>query len=294
MEDRLQNHVRKLAFAPRVPGTSEHEKARAYVREQFQQAGFSCRESVHEVHGVSCINLLTEPLPQNGTGPVVIVGAHYDTVPDSPGADDNGSALAVLIELAHALGPKLQSSSEVNAQLQLVAYDHEETGKLGSSAHADQVVRARTEIRGMIALEMLGYASDEPSSQQLPPPLMGLYPDVANFIAVLGDHHSVDLLEQVSDAMRSIAELPVEQLAIPEGSPLLQEAGRSDHEPFWAHGIAALMITDTSNFRNPHYHQSSDTPETLNYRFLAKVALGVQEAVWRLLVSETSPLENPT
>lgn len=278
----LQMHVRAMAYAPRVPETDSHTDARNYISDKLQAAGWSVSEMDCSA-SQPCINLVTEPLPAMAEGPLVIVGAHYDTVAGSPGADDNGSAVAALIEMASGLAPQLQSSSPTRGRLQLVAYDQEENGLLGSRAHAEQLAASGTTIDGMIALEMIGYAEDQPGSQQLPEPLAGMYPDVGNFIAIVGNEASASLLSKMSAGMKSVADLPVEELCVPEGMPLMTEAQRSDHASFWACDFPAVMVTDTSNFRNPHYHQPSDTPETLDYTFLAKVTLGLQEAVWQLL-----------
>jgi len=218
--------------------------------------------------------------------PLLIVGAHYDSIPGSPGADDNASAVAALLELARWIGPRLRSGGPYRARLQLVAYDLEEDGLIGSFVHSGVLERAGTLLHGMIALEMLGYTDSRPGSQGLPPPLAPLYPDVGNFIGVVGNDASRGLLQFVTEAMKGVPGLPVEFLAVPGTGFILGETRRSDHASFWDRGYPALMITDTSFFRNPHYHQASDTPETLDYLFLARVTIGVCEAVQRLLLAE--------
>jgi hypothetical protein len=137
----------------------------------------------------------------------------------------------------------------------------------------------------MISLEMLAYTDTRPRSQRLPPHLEPFYPNVANFIGIVGNEASRELLTTVTAAMKSIDGLPVEFLAVPGKGEMLAETRLSDHASFWDRGFPALMVTDTSFFRNPHYHQASDTPDTLDYPFLAKVTAGVCEAVWRLLVT---------
>jgi len=132
---------------------------------------------------------------------------------------------------------------------------------------------------GMIALEMLGYADGRPGSQRVPPMLAGLYPDVGDFIGVVGNEASLKLLEGAVRGLKSVPGLPVEHLAVPGAGHVLPDARRSDHSSFWDAGLPALMVTDTSFLRNPHYHQATDTPDTLDYPFLAKVTLGVYRAV---------------
>jgi Zn-dependent M28 family amino/carboxypeptidase len=221
--------------------------------------------------------------------PLVLIGAHYDSVPDSPGADDNGSAVAALLELARFAGHAARSGGPCHARLQLAAYDLEEYGLVGSFVHSRDLQRANTLLRGMISLEMLAYTDQRPGSQRLPPHLAHLYPDVANFIGIVGNEASRGLLQVVTAAMKSVAGLPVQFLAVPGDGTILYETRLSDHASFWDAGFPGLMITDTSFFRNPHYHQASDTPETLDYQFLAKVTAGVCEAALHLLRLERLP-----
>jgi hypothetical protein len=169
------------------------------------------------------------------------------------------------------------------ARLQLAAYDLEEWGLVGSMIHSVELHKSGTPVAGMISLEMLGYADARPNSQRLPPHLTGLYPSTANFIGVCGNEDSRHLLQTVTQAMKTVPGLPVESLAVPGRGEALPEVRLSDHSSFWDRGYRALMITDTSFFRNPHYHQPSDTPETLDYPFLAKVTAGVCRAVASLV-----------
>jgi Zn-dependent M28 family amino/carboxypeptidase len=167
-----------------------------------------------------------------------------------------------------------------HARIQLVAYDQEEAGMLGSAAH---VAALKGPLRGMVSLEMLGYACRTPGSQHLPPHLIGLYPDVGDFIGVVGNEASRPLLNEWVAGFKLVPNLPVEALAVPGKGEELPEARLSDHSSFWDRDLPALMVTDTSFFRNPHYHRPGDLPETLDYAFLARVAAGVQLAVHRLL-----------
>jgi Zn-dependent M28 family amino/carboxypeptidase len=284
LADRLRTHVEVLASVPRPPESRAHQQARRYVRDQLRQNGFAVQAVTQTLaDSMPCTNVLTEPVPADEELPLLIVGAHYDSVPGSPGADDNASAVAALLELARWLRPRLAGPEDLRARLQLVAYDLEEYGLLGSYAHASALQAAGQPVRGMLALEMLGYIDARPGSQRVPPPLAELYPDVGNFIGVVGNETSVALLEETVTALKSIPGLPVEFMAVPGNGEMLQETRLSDHSSFWDLGYPALMITDTSFFRNPHYHQNSDTPDTLNYEFLARVTQGVCKAVWQLL-----------
>jgi Zn-dependent M28 family amino/carboxypeptidase len=284
LEVRLRHHVEVLAQSPRVPTSRAHRDAEDYIADQLQAAGFAVQEAGYLPEGTPCTNLIARLPPENTQHPLVIIGAHYDTVPDSPGADDNASAVAALLEVARWLGPRLAAGvSALTGRIQLVAYDLEEYGYVGSSIHSSELAKAGAAVRGMISLEMLGYTDQRPGSQQLPPSLAGLYPNVANFIGVCGNEASRSLLEPVVAAMKGIAGLPVESLVVPGCGETLPPVRLSDHASFWDRGYPALMITDTSFMRNPHYHQPSDTPDTLDYPFLAKVTAGVCDAVWRLL-----------
>jgi hypothetical protein len=290
---RLKQHVAELASSPRPPGSAEHARAVEYIRDHLRQAGFAVRTVEYREGGYLCRNVVTEPdagaknhHAERDDYELVIIAAHYDSIPDSPGADDNASAVAALLELARLIRPRLQGGGPLQAQLQLVAYDLEEYGMIGSFLHSRELRRSNQPLRGMISLEMLAYIDKRPGSQGLPRHLKHLYPDVGDFIGVVGNDASMDLLQVVVEAMKLIPGLPVESLAVPGNGEALPPVRLSDHSPFWDQGFPALMITDTSFFRNPHYHQASDTPETLDYSFLAKVTEGACQAAWQLLTRQ--------
>jgi Zn-dependent M28 family amino/carboxypeptidase len=283
LAQRLRAHVEILAATPRVPESPDHRRAAAYIADHLTRAGFATSVSLHrDANGLPCRSLAIQPMPADEDLPLVIVGAHYDSVSGSSGADDNASAVAALLELARHMRPQLATGS-LQARLQLVAYDLEEYGLIGSTIHCETLRQAKVAVRGMISLEMLGFTASGPGSQGLPAPLVGLYPDVGNFIGVVGNEASRGLLDVVAEALQEVPGLPVEVMAVPGDGRQLPETRLSDHSAFWDHGYPALMITDTSFFRNPHYHQPSDTPDTLDYPFLARVTKGVCTAVERLL-----------
>jgi aminopeptidase YwaD len=280
LQDRLRLHVEALASIPRPPGSAAHTLAQASIEAHFREAGFTVERQPFRCNGVGGVNLLTVPRPADPALPLVIIGAHYDSKPDTPGADDNASAVAALLELADALGPVLDAGNGWKARIQLAAYDQEEAGIVGSAAHAATITEP---LRGMISLEMLGYTDRQPGSQHLPPHLIGLYPDVGDFIGVVGNAASRELLTKWVAGFKMVPNLPVEALAVPGRGEEIPEARLSDHASFWDRDLPALMVTDTSFFRNPHYHRPGDLPETLDYPFLARVTAGVQMAVYRLL-----------
>ena len=208
--------------------------------------------------------------------PLLVVGAHYDTVSRSPGADDNASGVAGLLELAGLLG------DNPPAGLRLVAFCPEEppayrTNKMGSYVYARSLKDAGTEVGGMICLEMIGYFSDRPKSQSYPLPFMDLvYPDKGNFIAMVGNIGSALLTRRVKKVFAGATDLPIESLNAPS---IVMGIDFSDHWSFNKMGFPALMITDTAFYRNPHYHQPSDLPATLDYPKMAKVVDGLAAAV---------------
>jgi Zn-dependent M28 family amino/carboxypeptidase len=279
---RLQAHLDQLAAAPRPSGSVELDAARNYVTRELESSGWNVTRQPWDVladpggplHG---INLVAEharhPL---GGGPRFVVGAHLDSRPNSPGADDNISAVATLLEIARVL--PLDWPDPAALALELVVFDLEENGMLGGEFHARQCLEQRTDLRGMVALEMLGYCDRRPKSQALPRSLVGLYPDVADFIAILGNQNSDILRRAFAAGMRDVPGLAVETVRLVENGNLLQASRLSDHSPFWDAGYPALMITDTSFLRNPHYHMPTDTADTLDMDFLHHVAEGCYRA----------------
>jgi Zn-dependent M28 family amino/carboxypeptidase len=205
---------------------------------------------------------------------LTIVGAHLDSVAGTPGADDNASGVAVLLETA-----RLISQSHVSSPVLFCAFNLEELNMIGSRAFAGRMKAAGVKIEGMISLEMVGYTDPRPGSQKLPMGLRGLYPEHGDFIAVIGNWRSNALLRKVSGLMRRVPDLQVETLSVPGKGMLIPAARLSDHGPFWDLGFPALMLTDTAFYRNPHYHGPTDTLDTLDLDFMAKVCAAVVRAV---------------
>ncbi|MBE9063486.1 M28 family peptidase [cf. Phormidesmis sp. LEGE 11477] len=199
-----------------------------------------------------------------------LVGAHYDTVPGSSGADDNASGVAVLLVLAELLA-KYQPRRSV----QLVAFDLEEYGLVGSTTCAWQWRTQNQPIYLMLSLEMLGYFSDEPHSQRYPLDVLSrIYPDTGSFIALVGNTKTVLKMRSLKRHLKQ-AGAPCEWLPVINQGKQIPDTRRSDHAPFWDAGYPAVMVTDTAHLRNPHYHQASDRIETLNIETMAKVTRGL-------------------
>lgn len=208
---------------------------------------------------------------------VIVVGAHYDSVPSTPGADDNGSAVAAMLGCAQMCAEFLPELPVV-----FVAFNGEEDGLLGSTDWvARHLPNAGYRVECAHVLEMVGYASDAPGSQKIPPGLPISLPDRGDFIGLLTNRHGADSMKAALQTIRTERpQLPAYGVEVLLGLekyfPVLQ---RSDHAPFWKASIPSIMWTDTSEFRNPHYHTATDTPDTLNYDFLTQVTQAVTAVV---------------
>jgi aminopeptidase YwaD len=285
---RLEQHVRLLAKRPRALGSEWLEETRAYCAGLLEEAGWIVRRHPFRlaVEGVTLdgVNLIASQRDRPvANGPRFVLGAHLDSRPETPGADDNASAVAVLLEIARLLPACWPESPAL--ELELVVFDLEECGMLGGGEHARLMREGGVDLRGMASLEMLGYCDHRPGSQSLPRTLEGLYPHTGNFIAVIGNERSQPLIAKFRAGLERAEGLPVESLAVPGNGEWLQATRLSDHSPFWDAGYRALMITDTSFMRNPHYHLPSDTPDTLDWEFLHRVGQGCLQAV-RGIVAE--------
>jgi len=215
-------------------------------------------------------------------GPRIVVGAHYDVCGDQPGADDNASAVAGLLEIARMLD---RQQPTLKYRVDLVAYSLEEppyfaSEHMGSAVHARKLHEQRVSVKAMICLEMIGYFSDQPNSQRFPDErLSQLYPNTGNFIVVVGKTGQEAFTASIKQLMKQHAQVSVESINLPASMGL---AGLSDHRNYWPYGINAVMINDTSFLRNPHYHRKSDTIETLDFDKMAEVVKGVYGVIARL------------
>lgn len=212
----------------------------------------------------------------------ILIGAHYDAVAGSPGADDNASALAVLLEVACEL-----QRVPIARPVWLAAFCLEEQGLLGSQAFVSRLKKANQQLTGAIILECVGFASHDEGSQRIPPGMPIAVPTVGNFLGIIGNEASQSLVTAVEQsARRSVPDLKTIGLAVPGQGKGLSDVRRSDHAVFWDEGYPAVMLTDTANFRNPHYHQPTDTIETLNLPFLEEVIEAVVGSVKTLAAQE--------
>ena len=247
-----------------------------FIEKELETYGLIVESNYFSYRGKNFRNIVGRLNPHRA-GSIVILGAHFDSVQGTPGADDNASGVAVLLEAA-----RLLARARVGSQVLFCAFNLEELNMIGSGYFAKKLKSAGAKVAAMISLEMVGYTDSRPGGQKYPLGLKAFYPDRGNFIGVIGNWRSASLLRRFAQQMRQVRGLPVETLSVPGNGGLIPAARLSDHSPFWDAGYPALMVTDTSFFRNPHYHGSTDTLETLNFDFMAKVCEGVIGAVLAL------------
>jgi Zn-dependent M28 family amino/carboxypeptidase len=247
------------------------EAAADYVHKELAASGAEVSDQWFEIQGERYRNVIARFGPAEG--PLLVIGAHYDSFEATPGADDNASGVAGLIELARLLG-----QHPPRQPVELVAYTLEEppyfsTGSMGSAHHAASLRAVGREVSLMLSLEMIGWFDDMSGSQGYPIPGMNLfYPDRGDFIAVVGRFNDWAETRKVKAAMAGASDLPVHSINTVVAIPGID---LSDHRNYWSEGYRALMITDTAFYRNPHYHEAGDTHDKLDYRRMAQVVQGV-------------------
>ncbi len=252
--------------------------AAEWIESEWTAMGYTVHRQTYTVEGRSCWNV--EAVLPGTTSPweTVIVGAHYDTVPDTPGADDNASGVAVLMALAHRF-----RHTVCRRTVRFVAFVNEEppffqTPTMGSWVYAHACHTRGDRVIAMLSLESIGYFSDAPGSQRFPIdiPFRWFYSDRGNFIAFVSNLASRRLLRRVVHSFRRATDLPVERGALPAWIPGVDW---SDQWAFWRHGYPAVMVTDTALYRNPAYHLPDDTPDSLDYTAMARVTQGLTAVI---------------
>jgi len=275
----LRMHVRKLAaeigernvFCP-----SALNRAADYIEKKWAEQGYTVSAQCYRADGTPCRNLEITRSGQSRSRHIILVGAHYDSVQGSPGADDNASGVAALLEISRCL-----ASVPSERTVRFVAFVNEEPPfffryQMGSMVYARAARKRGDDIRLMMSLEMMGCYDRRPGSQRYPPLFRFFYPDRGDFIAFVSDLRSRGQLLRTVAAFRSHSDFPVEHAAAPAIVPGI---GLSDHLSFWRNGYRALMITDTAFYRYPYYHTPLDTPDRLDYEAFARVTEGVCKAV---------------
>lgn len=274
LENNLRTHVRILAeeIGERnvfLPGTLD--ASADYISGQWENMGLDVTRQPYEVHATRCENL-SVTVDEDPRAPMILFGAHYDSVYGSPGANDNGSGIAALIELS-----RMFTERPLASPIRFVAFVNEEPpffpgGQMGSAVYAREASRRGDQIDVMLCLETIGCYSDDPGSQRYPPPFSLFFPDRGNFIAFVTKLRYRSALKKLVRAFKSATNFPIESVATFAHVP---GVGWSDHRSFWRYGYPAVMITDTAPYRYAHYHSHRDTPDKLNYERLASLVTGL-------------------
>ena len=282
LRGRLESHVRALAGdigERNVLTPNALARAEEYIRHAFDGSGYPVAEHTYDIPldpPQTVRNIEVEISGTASPGDIVIIGAHYDTVPGCAGANDNTTGVAGVLELA-----RLLSARTTDRTVQLVAFVNEEppffrTDLMGSRVYARGCRERDENVVAMLSLETIGFYADEPGSQKYPFPFSFFYPDTGNFVGFVGNLGSRGLTRRAIRAFRESTEFPSEGLAAPGWIPGI---GWSDQWSFWQEGYPGVMITDTAPFRYPHYHTPQDTPDRIDYDRFARVVMGVSRVV---------------
>ena len=286
LAQRLEEHVRAIATLPHnVRHPDELERAAGHIERALIGMGYPVHRQAFQAgrQKVRNIEIVVEPARANAA--TLVVGAHYDSYLDAPGANDNASGTAAVIELARLLADLRHRSP---LRIRLVLFVNEEppffkTGEMGSLVYARRLKRSGEPVLGMFSLETLGFYSDRENSQHYPPPLGLLYPTKGDFVAFAGLTSSRHFVRKTVGSFRKVAAFPSVGGTAPA---LVQGIDWSDHWAFEQVGIPALMVTDTAPFRYPHYHTPRDTPERVDYERLARVVSGLEMAIRDMAAAE--------
>jgi len=289
LREELRADVQKLAGEIGERNMRHYPQLNAaadFIENSFSLAGLHPRRDSYELHGLACHNIEAE-IP--GTRPeIILIGAHYDSVFGSPGANDNGSGVAAMLALARRFAnrqPERRLTQTPYRTLRFVAFVNEEppyflSGEMGSLVYARRCKERGEKISAMISLETIGYFSDAPNSQIYPSRALGaFYPKVGNFIGFVSNVHSRTLLRRAIALFREHAKIPSEGAALPWFIP---GVSWSDQWSFWKNGYPGIMVTDTAPFRYPYYHSADDTPDKLDYDRFALVVSGMKKVIENL------------
>lgn len=278
----LRNHLHYLSVTlgdRSICRPGNLKAAEAYVSQNFTAMGYAPRRQGFTYMKEEVANIIAG---DENPGGYYILGAHFDTVPGTPGADDNASGVAVLLEAA-----RLARNLTPPRPWAFIGFTCEEppafaTPAMGSRVYAQQARRQNAKILGMLCLEMVGYYSQTPHSQSLPLPLklMG-YPTTGNFIGLVSDRRSRPLMDRLAAAIKGACRLPAVTLSVPLKGHILPEVRLSDHASFWDEGYPAIMLTDTAFMRNPNYHGPGDVMEHLDLEAMTELTLGLVNFIER-------------
>ncbi|MGH6635075.1 MAG: M20/M25/M40 family metallo-hydrolase [Gammaproteobacteria bacterium] len=280
LEGRLRGHVQHLAedIGERHYRRGDTlDRSVRYIEQTFSSLGYKSQRLAYRLSGgFTFYNLEADIEGANRATEIIVIGAHYDTVPGTPGADDNASGIAALIELARVL-----RAQTLDRTVRFVAFVNEEepfhSTQMGSGIYARGARERGVNIVGMVSLESIGYYDDRPNTQHYPRVFQWFYPSSGSFVAFVGNLTSRPLLRRAIRAFRIHTAFPSEGVVAPER--LVPDIGRSDHSSFWREAYPAIMVTDTVPFRNPNYHRPSDTPDTLRYDYMSIVVHGLAKTI---------------
>jgi Zn-dependent M28 family amino/carboxypeptidase len=283
LERKIKRHIQVLAVELGERNYVQHKNlgcAADYIREEFKSYGYEPTEQIYKIEDRPYRNIIVTKAGKDKKDKIIIICAHYDSVLGSPGADDNASGVAALLELA-----RLFSQLDLNKTLKFIAFTNEEppfylTEYMGSFRYAKEAKKRRENIEAVLCLESIGFYSDNKSSQSYPFGLSPFYPDKANFIAVVSNLSSGYLLKRIVGEFKKASNFPVEYLIAPIF--LAEAISFSDHWSFWEFGYRAVMVTDTAFYRNPYYHTPQDTPGNINYKNMLEVIKGLYKVVLNL------------
>lgn len=279
-ESKIRRHVETLALDIGERNLWRYAaltRAAEYIEAELALCGYAPARQTYQVSRLPVSNVEVVLPGSAAPDETLVVGAHYDTVSGSPGANDNGTGVAAVLELARRL-----SARSLRRTIRFVAFVNEEppffqTAQMGSLVYASAARARGDRIVGMLSLETMGYYSTDAGSQQYPAPeLSVLYPDIGDFIGLVANEASRGLLESASRAFAANSTVPLRGAALPEA---LAGTGWSDHWSFWQAGYPAMMVTDTAPWRYPHYHTAEDTPDRLDYATLADVVDGLEGVI---------------
>lgn len=279
IKNNLQKDINKLGVEIGARNSNNYENlnaAKDFLEYSFEEAGYQVKKQEYKINDKTFTNLEVEIKGVDKPDEIVIIGGHYDTAFTSPGANDNGSGAAAVLELARRFADKKPSKT-----LRFVEFTNEEppyfwTENMGSLVYAKGCKQRNENIVAMLSLETMGYFSEEEESQKYPFPLSLIYPSQGNFIAFVGNIDSSYLVKKTINSFRNQVKFPSEGAAILSQIP---GVGWSDHWSFWQQGYQGLMVTDTAPFRYEHYHTLEDIPDKIDYEKLARVVSGLEKVI---------------
>ncbi len=283
---RLSAHVHAIASTEHNTGTpAELEKAALYIQATLAAQGYKVRRDEYVFDGFKVRNLevsIANVQPGKQPERIYIVGAHYDSAPGTPGANDNGSGTAGVLEMARMFKDVVPAPGN---ELKFVLFVNEEPPYyngpgMGSRRHAKALKARGADVKAALILETIGYYSNAKDSQRYPPGISSFYPNQGNFIAVVGTLGSMGLVRRTVWGFRDASAFPAQGLAAPS---FVKGVTWSDHTSYNREGYHAVMITDTATMRYPHYHTSADTPDKLDYASIAEVVKGVSVVVRKMI-----------